>query len=109
MAADVGQISFPTGTTGNLDFSLAFTPTKSDLIFKGSGILPAEGHQRGTDAWGFQNTSSVPVNKFFRVNTSAGSLLLEGTWVSYPTNKLRVNITTNNLVSSLPALLIYEN
>lgn len=109
MASDVGQVSFPPGVTGNLDFNVGFTANRSDLIIKGANIQPAEGYQRGTDAWCFSDNSSGPVNRFFRVKNTSGTVVLEGTWVSYPTNKVRVNITTNTLTFSLPALLIYEN
>ena len=109
MASDVGQLSFPGGLTGNLDFSVGITPTYSDLIFKGPSILPAEGHQRGTDAWAFSDDTTVPVNKFFRVKNTSGTVVLEGTWVSYPTGKIRVNITTNTLSGALPALAIFGN
>jgi len=110
MAADVGQFSIPTSASGVFDISsLPFTPTKSDLYWQGASILPGHGHQRGSDAWCFSDTTSSTVNKFIKVKNTSGTVILEGTWTSYPANKIRFNITTNTLTSSLPVLVVFEN
>ncbi|MGM3248376.1 hypothetical protein, partial [Bacillus cereus group sp. Bc253] len=63
MASDVGPLTIPTGTTGNIDVTLPFTPTKMDLFWQGATILPGHGHQRGSDAWCFSDEGNVSVNK----------------------------------------------
>ena len=108
MAADVGQFSIPASTTGNIDINIGLTPTYSDLYWQGSAILPGHGHQRGSDAWCFSDTGNGPANKYIRVKNTAGTLIIEGT-VSYLTNKIRLNLTTNTSGSAIPVLAVFGN
>jgi len=109
MAQDVGSFGITAGVTGNLDVTLPFTATYSDLYWQGSTILPGHGHQRGTDAWCFSDLNSGPVNKYIKVKNTAGTVILEGTWVTYTSNKIRFNFTTNTLGSSLSILAVFGN
>jgi len=108
MAQDVGQFSIPSGTTGNYDITVGITPTYSDLYWQGTSILQGHGHQRGSDAWCFSDTTNSPTNKYIRVKNTSGTVILEGT-VSYVTNKFRFNITTNTMGSALPVLAVFGN
>ena len=108
MANNCGVIGFATGT-GVKEFNIGMTPTWATVEFRGSGIKPSKGYMYGGDQYCFpDDTTSPAVNKAILVKDTSGTTLVEGTWTSFPSGKIRFTLTTNSLTNP-QALITFGN
>jgi len=104
VAIDAGTATFSSGT-GSKTISLGFTPAWIEIEFGGSTIK----HSHGFVYSGFQyvypdNDSVITNSKCIQVKNTTGTVILEGTWTSFPTNQVVFNITTQT--GSVPQMLL---
>jgi len=102
MARDIGLKTL-TATGGNQSVTLPFTPTWMRLTSKVSGFKPFQGFIDNGDQYSYSDDTSGAVNKAIRIRNTSGTVVLEGTWVSFTTNSVTFNLT---VFTSSPQLLL---
>lgn len=104
MAVGQGLATF-TGGTGTKTTSLGLTPTWIEIQFGGSGILHSFGYASGGSQHCYPDANSSAVSgKAIQVKDTSGTVILEGTWVSFSGGNVTFNITT--APSTMPQMLL---
>jgi len=102
MARDIGLKTL-TATSGNQVVTLPFTPTWMRLTARTTGIKPFTGYIDNGDQYSFGDDTSGAVNKAIKIRNTSGTVVMEGTWVSFTTNAVTFNLTT---FTTVPQMLL---